>query len=119
MNNKLDESNSNIQEGKDMIQKQEDIGLFTDNPKEIIDDDEFGFNLYVKFLGESINPIDDLPFTVGIFGEWGTGKTTLMKFLKKWFEEEEIKTLWLNPWKYDKKEELWAALIRTILIKML
>jgi len=101
-----------------MIQKQKDIGLLTDNPKEERADDEFGFGLYVDFLGESINPIDDLPFTVGIFGEWGTGKTTLMKFLEKWFVEKEIKTLWLNPWKYDKKEELWAALIRTILIEI-
>jgi len=94
------------------------MSLFSDNPQKQIQDDKFGFKEYVQILGESIIDINDLPFTVGIFGEWGTGKTTLMYYLENWFKEKDIKTIWLNPWKYDRKEELWAAIIRELLLEI-
>lgn len=71
-------------------------------------------------------------FTVGIFGSWGSGKTTLMGCIKDKFENENFlqslpeelklhkcKTIWFNAWKYDGKEDIKNALIQTILREML
>jgi hypothetical protein len=42
-----------------------------------------------------------------------------MKMMMKKVDDKKIKSLWFNPWKYDRKEELWSALIQSILIKIL
>ncbi|MFB2918877.1 MULTISPECIES: KAP family P-loop NTPase fold protein [Aerosakkonema] len=79
-------------------------------------------------------------FTVGIFGSWGSGKTTLMRRIKAILENEDIfkqlfidgkqltkeeefkpkkrKIIWFNPWKYDSKEDTRNALIQVILIEI-
>ncbi|MBD1936526.1 P-loop NTPase fold protein [Microcoleus sp. FACHB-68] len=61
-------------------------------------------------------------FTIGIFGSWGSGKTTLMRCIEKKFaelsEHNKYKTIWFNPWKYEGKEAVWNALIKTILIEI-
>jgi energy-coupling factor transporter ATP-binding protein EcfA2 len=67
-------------------------------------------------------------FTVGIFGHWGSGKTTLMREIERQIiarEEEQnrettekrykYKTVWFNPWKYDRTEDIQNALIQSIL----
>jgi hypothetical protein len=92
----------------------------SDNPIRKKEDDEFGFMPYVKILGDLTIEADSLPFTIGIFGEWGTGKTSLMYLLEKWLNEHDgnVKTVWFNPWKYDCKEELWSAFIQSIILKI-
>jgi len=46
-------------------------------------------------------------FTIGIYGDWGTGKTTLMKSIEKKFErnEENIITVWFDAWKYENEKQ--------------
>jgi hypothetical protein len=61
-------------------------------------------------------------FTIGIYGEWGTGKTTLMKAIQRKFREKENKetewvpTAWFNAWRFEReKEQATIPLILTIL----
>ncbi len=67
---------------------------------------------------------DDGALTIGIFGNWGTGKTTLMQCIEKEFKrtkalkKSRYKTIWFSPWKYDTKEKIWNALIQTILAEI-
>ena len=46
-------------------------------------------------------------FTIGIFGEWGTGKTTLMKLIQSNIEKnkENITTVWFDAWKYENEKK--------------
>lgn len=46
---------------------------------------------------------------LGIYGKWGTGKTSLMKLVDEKCQEEEIPTVWFNPWHYKNNDELWAG----------
>lgn len=86
------------------------------------------FDKYSKTIANLVK-FSDPHFTVGIYGEWGTGKTTLMKKIRKdlgWKEQEEIKdfeynntqkivTVWFNAWRYEREEHFATiALMRTI-----
>ena len=89
--------------------------LFTDNPINSIEEDLFGFGRYAEELKDIILQTTSLPFCVGIFSPWGSGKSSFMKMLQGLMDGEAgIKTLWFNPWKYDAKEDIWNALIQTL-----
>ena len=59
-----------------------------------------------------------LPATIGIFGDWGSGKTSLMKMLEASFadkEEEGILCVLFNGWLFEGYEDTKTALLDTIL----
>ena len=61
-------------------------------------------------------------FTIGIYGEWGTGKTTLMKSIEsnltntQTFEGgKKILPIWFNAWKYEREDSLaTVSLLKTV-----
>ena len=58
------------------------------------------------------------PLTVGVFGPWGSGKTSLMRMLQQEIEslgKPSLRTVWFTAWKYDKEEVLWRAFLLRIL----
>ncbi len=61
----------------------------------------------------------ETPLTVGIFGPWGTGKTSLMRQLQKDIEgqsdPQEVRTVWFTAWKYEREDALWRAFILRVL----
>jgi len=65
-------------------------------------------------------------FTIGIYGEWGTGKTTLMKAIEKKLvgneelqKEQKILPIWFNAWKYEHEDNPASIfLLRTIAYAM-
>lgn len=89
--------------------------MFTDNPITSRDEDAFGFATYVEVLGTVIQQTTPRPFCLGVFGPWGSGKSSFMRMLQSDLEAQKIPTIWFNPWKYDQKEDLWNALIQTVL----
>lgn len=94
--------------------------MLTDNPIDSVSKDKYDFANYAHILSDTIKDTTDLPFCIGIFGDWGTGKSSIMNMIKKILETDcSIKTIWFNPWKYDKKEDLWHALIQTILYEII
>ncbi len=80
--------------------------------------DEFRFSDYAEPLAYRLIQ-EEAPFTLGIFGRWGSGKTTLMRRIEEEIErnqpKETVLSIWFNAWKYDREEALWRALlIRTV-----
>jgi len=66
-------------------------------------------NALTKFIVES-----DTPITIGLQGEWGTGKTSMMYLLQEELRARNIATSWVNTWQYslfrDAKETTPAIL---------
>ena len=91
--------------------------LFVDEPspgKLVLD-----FPHYVNTISSLI--LQSFPnFTIGIFGNWGTGKTTLMKNIEwKLSRKEECNCLFFNAWKYEQEPTHIAfPLILSVLLQI-
>lgn len=67
------------------------------------------------------------PTAIAIYGDWGTGKTSSMKWLEglinQWNEKGKIRnktkvrTVWFYPWKYHDKDDVWRGLISEVILK--
>jgi formylglycine-generating enzyme required for sulfatase activity len=58
------------------------------------------------------------PLTVGVFGPWGSGKTSLLRMLKEDVEKKRspsLRAVWFTAWKYDRHDALWRAFILRVL----
>ena len=57
--------------------------------------------------------------TIGVLGEWGAGKTNLMRLTQKKVDgEPEAVAVWFNSWQYEKEEHLIVPLVATIKRKL-
>lgn len=99
------------------LQNKADLSpILSDQPAK---DDFLDFDSYVQALYDSV--VDDdttTPLTLGIFGRWGTGKTTLMGMLESKLTERGAITIWFNAWQYSKEDELWAAFLQSLINKV-
>jgi hypothetical protein len=78
-----------------------------------VDDGVLGFENYRDALINIIKSSDPR-FTIGIFGGWGTGKTTLMRMMRKRLDDEGEITVWFNPWQFEKERHLMVPLLQTL-----
>jgi hypothetical protein len=55
------------------------------------------------------------PITVGIQGEWGSGKTSLINSIHHAFEnQEKVKQIWINSWEYSLLSTPEEALLKIV-----
>lgn len=48
---------------------------------------------------------------VGIYGEWGSGKTSVLNFIESMAKRDGHLIFHFNPWKYHNKDNLWKAFV--------
>jgi len=62
----------------------------------------------------------ETPFTIGVFGKWGQGKTSLLRQAQSLIAEhyEEDVTVWFNAWQFEREEIPIVPLILTIAEKL-
>jgi predicted KAP-like P-loop ATPase len=95
-----------------------DIYMINDTPAPS-DQDLLHFERYVAPLFQIItNPQSQTPFTIGIFGPWGSGKSTLIQHLDEKLKERkdgfEFFRIIFNPWIYREDKNLIVPLLHTI-----
>jgi len=93
--------------------KQTPIPLLDDRAA---DRDLLHFTPYTNTLLDIISdPQTKGPLVVGVFGSWGSGKTSLMRFVEHSLAESKPPTgpgfrlAWFDAWKYEKEDALWRA----------
>ena len=53
-------------------------------------------------------------FAVGIFGGWGTGKSTLMQAIEAQLDDADVVSVRFNAWRYEREEQLMVPLLDAI-----
>lgn len=98
------------------------VYIIPDNPvKEYAD---FGFSAYVETISDLIaNSLNKTPLVIGVYGKWGSGKTTLMRSIEHKLKHNPAyrempfrvcKPVWFQAWKYKNEDEILAALLEQI-----
>ena len=106
------------------------ISIISDAPEENENMLAFGFDAYARTIAEVIAGKNNAtPLVIGIYGPWGSGKTTLMKKVKELLDENKYwktdkiwnpeihrhcKAVWFTAWKYKDTDEILAALNEVI-----
>jgi GTPase SAR1 family protein len=88
------------------------IRVLTDDvdPKPILD-----FEFYSNIINNIIVGSDP-KFSIGIYGDWGTGKTTLMRLVERKLKNNGILTVWFDAWRYEREDEfVIVPLLKTII----
>jgi len=53
----------------------------------------------------------DPRFAIGLFGTWGSGKTTLMQAIERELNKDVAIPVWFSAWRYEKEEHLTVPLL--------
>ena len=94
------------------------LSILSDQPA---DRDRLGFAPYARTLAQIVAaPGTRTPLTIGVFGDWGRGKTSLMRMVQRELEEDPdpeipVRTVWFNAWLYSRERALWRALISRVI----
>ncbi|MFW6111380.1 MAG: P-loop NTPase fold protein [Thermoproteota archaeon] len=83
---------------------------YGDEPLKKPDMDKLGYDYLAQQLAETIVKIESpTGFVVSVNGDWGTGKTSLLNFIKWYIEKEKGENPYLvdfNPWWFSGQEDL-------------
>lgn len=67
-----------------------------------------------EIVSIAITGPSDWSVRVGIYGEWGTGKTSVLKFITQIAEKDGHIVVWFDPWEYSSRSDLWRAFVSTV-----
>ena len=90
-------------------------------------EDLLGYQVHADLLREVVLDSTMLPITIGIFGDWGSGKSSLMLLMKEsidqWMKEEankkeKIAQIQFNSWQFENYEDTKLTLIETVLTEI-
>ena len=87
--------------------------MWADN---VTDKDFLGFDVHADLIKELIEDDSMLPITIGLFGDWGSGKSSILEVLKLKLDspKEGIACLFFNGWVFEGYDDAKAALIESI-----
>lgn len=77
--------------------------------------DYLNFEYLVNLLAEIIDNDKLLPATIGVYGDWGSGKSSLIKMATDRLVTNDVVTLNFNGWIFEGYEDAKTVLLETIL----
>jgi hypothetical protein len=99
--------------------------MWTDNETSL---DLLGFRVHSDLIRSVVTDPKLLPVTLGVFGDWGGGKTSLMKMLQESLEPdhwkegsterkqcERIACLYFNGWLFEGYDDAKSAILSSVL----
>ena len=90
--------------------------MWPDNETDL---DLLGFQVHSDLIRSVVTDQSLLPVTVGVFGDWGSGKSSVMKMLKRGLKDQErIACIYFNGWQFEGYDDAKSALIYSILLEL-
>lgn len=93
--------------------------------------DLLGFKVHADLVRSVVTNPKLLPVTLGVFGDWGSGKTSIMKMLEHDLDSEnypsgspekekyeKIAVLYFNGWLFEGYDDAKSALLSSILLQL-
>ncbi len=107
------------------------VGVVSDDAQHDIAQDRLGRAVYAKFLAKRLIAVSEenrendkkniqnqqLAFAVHVFGPWGSGKSTILNFLRQELEKEQWLVVEFNAWKNQKLRPPWWVLMEFVFYK--
>ncbi len=90
--------------------------ILADQPLESPEQDKLGFAPFAQHIATIIKNLQVKESVVfGLYGKWGTGKTTFLNFLTYYLNDDEsIVIVKFNPWWFSGKEDLIGQFLQNI-----
>ncbi|GAA5484091.1 KAP family P-loop NTPase fold protein [Haloferula sargassicola] len=83
------------------------------------DEDLLGFSLHANLIGEIVTDPEMLPVTIGLFGDWGGGKSSILKILQRNFAEHpDFAVIYFNSWVFEGYEDAKSAILTSLLTEL-
>jgi predicted KAP-like P-loop ATPase len=88
-----------------------------DKPIKSPGEDALERSRFVDAAFKTIANIQDLNcYIIGLYGKWGTGKTSIIELLKSKFKSNDYYAVYFNPWSFETREALMIELFKKIYI---
>ncbi|MGY6521508.1 MAG: KAP family P-loop NTPase fold protein [Mongoliitalea sp.] len=85
-------------------------------------EDLLGFKVHADLLVDVIKDDKVLPVTIGVFGDWGSGKSSILKIVEKELTggkddglNDDTLVLYFNGWVFEGYDDAKAALLESII----
>src|SRR5687768_17386734 len=93
--------------------------------------DLIGYQVHADLIRAVVTNPKMLPTTIGIFGDWGGGKTSIMRMLERQLdpefwpkgsrerkEYESVAVVYANTWLFEGYDDAKAAILASVLVEL-
>lgn len=79
------------------------------------DKDLLGFSVHANLIKDVVTNVKNLPITIGLYGDWGSGKSSVLKILEKELKEDkDAIVIYFDGWTFESFDDAKLALIQGI-----
>lgn len=77
--------------------------------------DLLGYTAHARLLKEVVTNEKNLPITIGLYGDWGSGKSSILKILEEQLNNEnDAVVIYFDGWSFESFDDAKMALIQGI-----
>ncbi|MEY8588691.1 P-loop NTPase fold protein [Phocaeicola sartorii] len=75
--------------------------------------DLLGYLVHASLLKDVVTNEKNLPITIGLYGDWGCGKSSILKILKEKLEKDnDCVVVYFDGWSFESFDDAKMALIQ-------
>ncbi|MEG1718646.1 MAG: P-loop NTPase fold protein, partial [Bacteroidales bacterium] len=87
--------------------------MWTDNETS---EDLLGFSVHTSIIKKVVMNENNLPITIGLYGDWGSGKSSLLKIIENELnKDKDTVVIYFDGWSFESFDDAKMALIQGII----